>query len=86
MRHDTGAGRELIRQFDEAKVLAIEHTSIKRKFRNGPGNSGKCKSYITLHFATPHLGVYHIIIQRIKTKQTSRHRTVQWKRGAITGS
>ena len=30
MRHDTGAGRELIRQFDEAKVLAIEHTSVER--------------------------------------------------------
>ena len=30
MRHDTGAGRELIRQFDEAKVLAIEHASVER--------------------------------------------------------
>ena len=86
MRHNTGTGSAIIRQFHKTEILTIEHTSIKRKFRNGPGNSGKCKSYITLHLATPHLGVYHIIIQRIKTKQTSRHRTVQWKRGAITGS
>ena len=67
MRHDTGAGRELIRQFNEAKVLAIEHTSVERQLGERSGDTRHSESYGAFHLATSHLGVYHIVVQRVET-------------------
>ena len=85
MRHDTGAGRELIRQFDEAKVLAIEHTCIESQFGKGCRNAGHGKSYGTFHFATSHLGVNDIIIERVEAEQICCHLASQRERRAISG-
>ena len=46
MRHDTGAGRELIRQFNEAKVLAIEHTSVERQLGERSGDTRHSESTV----------------------------------------
>src|SRR5699024_1430420 len=76
MGHNTGTSCTLVRKFHEANILTTKHTSIKRHLTNGSGNRSQGKSYITFHFATSHLRIYHIIVHRIKTQQTSSHLTV----------
>ena len=73
MRHDAGACRELIRQFDKAEVLAVEHASVECQFGKCGSDSSHGESHGTFHLAASHLGVNDIIIERVETKQVCCH-------------
>ena len=86
VRHDAGAGSAIVRQLHKTEVLTVEHTCVKSQFRYGSGHTGKGESYITLHLATPHLGIHYVVVEGIKSQKTGSHRTVQRERGTVSRS
>ncbi len=86
MRHNTRTCGKFVSQFYKSEILRSVHAGIKGKFRNGCSHSGHSIGNCTLHFSTPHLRIYHIVIHRRKTKQIGCHLTIQRKRRTITCS
>ena len=85
VRHDAGAGCALLRQLDETEVLAVEEAGIEGELADGSCYSCKSEGDVALSLAAPHLGIDHVVVERIEAQQLRRHRAVQRERRAVTG-
>ena len=83
VRHDAGAGCALLRQLDETEVLAVEEAGIEGKLADGACYARQGEGHVALSLAAPHLGIDHVVVERIEAQQLRRHRAVQRERRAI---
>ena len=80
MRHDAGACGAVIGQLDEPEVLAVVHAGVKSQTAYGGGNRCQCISYVTLHLAACHLGIYHVVVHGLEAKKVCGHLAVERER------
>ena len=85
MRHDARTGGQFGRVGDEIEILVQEHRIVHRK----PGQRGGYRGHGLRHdpfgFPASHLGVYHVVTQRVEAEQLGGHRAVERERRAVTG-
>ena len=75
--HDAGAGRHVVRQMYESEILARIETAVRRKFANRLSHSSIGERYGTFRLATPHLGIYDIVVKVGESQKPGSHRPVQ---------
>ena len=85
VRHDAGPRGTFIGQLHESEILAVEQAGIIGQLGQCAGDAGQGEGDVALHLATPHLGIDHIIIERLKAQQAGGHRAVKRERRTVAG-
>ena len=77
MGHNRRTCRTFLRKLHKREVLGIEETGIEGQLCQCAGDGSNGETDVTLHLAATHLGIDHVIIHRVETQQTGRHRAIQ---------
>ena len=77
MWHDARTCGALLRQFHKLEVLRIEQAGIKSHLRHRTSQTCYGECHITLHLASAHLCIHHVVVHRVEAQEICRHLTVE---------